>query len=102
VASEGYEVMTGDLNQAASMYRSQGEALREALARFESATGIPASAFGNLPESGDLASEYKQFIARVTEDMTSLSQGLLTGGAKLRVNAAQYQAAEQANTIPPS
>lgn len=99
MASDGYEVTFGDLDQVAGVYKAQGDALRQALERFVSAANIPPSAFGNLPESGELASQYKQFLSEVMRDMTHLYEGLLTGAAKLHVNAAKYRAAEQASTV---
>jgi uncharacterized protein YukE len=99
VADGGYEVTFSKLDEAAAAYRAQGDAVRQALARFESAATLANSAFGNLPESGQLASQYQQFLGQVTRDVTKLSETLLAGAARLAASAANYRAAERASTI---
>jgi uncharacterized protein YukE len=99
VASGGYEVTFSKLEEAAAAYKAQGDAVRQALARFESAASLAKSAFGNLPQSGQLASQYQQFLGQVTSDVTKLSETLLTGAVKLAASSANYRAADQASTI---
>lgn len=99
MASGGYEVTFSELNNAAAEYKAQGDAVRESLDRFRSAADLPDSAFGNLPQSKNLALQYQQFLSQVTADMTKLYETLLTGAVKLAASAANYRAAERANTI---
>jgi uncharacterized protein YukE len=99
VASGGFEVTFSKLDAAATAYQAQGDAVRQALARFEAAASLANSSFGNLPESKQLASQYQQFLGQVTRDVTKLSETLLTGAAKLAASAANYRAAERASTV---
>jgi uncharacterized protein YukE len=99
VASGGFEVTFSKLDAAAAAYKAQGDAVRQALARFESAASLANSAFGNLPQSKQLASQYQQFLSQVTRDVTKLSETLLTGAAKLAASSVNYRAAERASTI---
>jgi uncharacterized protein YukE len=99
VASGGFEVTFSKLDGAAAAYKTQGDDVRQALERFESAASLASSAFGNLPQSKQLASQYQQFLSQVTRDVTKISETLLAGAAKLAASAANYRAAEQANTV---
>jgi uncharacterized protein YukE len=99
VASGGYEVTFSKLDEAAAAYKAQGDAVRQALARFESAADLASSAFGNLPQSGQLASQYQQFLSQVRRDVTKLSETLLAGAVRLAASSANYRAAERASTI---
>jgi ABC-type transporter Mla subunit MlaD len=99
VASGGFEVTFSKLDEAAGAYQAQGDAVRRALAQFESAASLADSAFGNLPQSKQLASQYEQFLSQVTRDVTKLSETLLAGAAKLAASSANYRAAERANMV---
>ena len=99
MASGGYEVTTSELDRAAGAYQTQGDAIWRALERFEHATDLPDSAFGNLPQSKQLAARYQEVRGEVTNDMTKLFKALLAGYANLTMNAANYRAAEHVNTI---
>lgn len=95
MSSGGYEVAIADLEQAARAYRAQMEAIRQAQATFKSGADLPASAFGNLPQSATLASEYQKFFSQVSSDMTKLWESVLSGALTLALSALAYQAAEQ-------
>jgi uncharacterized protein YukE len=95
VASGGFEVTTSDLDQAAGEFKDQGTAILQAAQQFHSAAALPDSAFGNLPQSKTMASQYQQFFNQVCNDMIKLAEALETGTAKLALNAALYRAADQ-------
>lgn len=95
MASGGYEVTVGELAEASGTYHAEGDDVRQALARFRAAAALPDSAFGNLPQSASMASQYQEFLEHVTQDLTRMSEALLTGSAKLAGNAAAYRRAEQ-------
>lgn len=96
-ASGGYEVAIQHLQEAARGYQAQMDAIQQAAAKFKAAANLPASAFGNLPQSGKLASEYQKFFSQVNGDMTKLWESIMSGALTLAVNAAAYEAAEKAN-----
>jgi uncharacterized protein YukE len=98
VASGGFEVAPSKLDSAATVYREQAEAVRNALAAFQAKADLPASAFGKLPESAQLASEYQTFLRRVVQDVTQLYEALNGGAIKLQLSAAEYKAADRAAT----
>lgn len=91
----GYEVTVSELVEVARQYKARAEAIGQALARFRAAASLPDSAFGNLPESKSLASQYQEFCSRVTQDTAKVSDGLLSGVLKLALNAVTYSAADQ-------
>ena len=96
MASGGFEVAPSKLDGAATVYQQQAEAVRIALAAFQAKADLPPSAFGKLPESGQLASEYQTFLRRVVQDVTQLYQELHGGAIKLQLSAAEYKAADRA------
>jgi uncharacterized protein YukE len=89
------QVEFDELEKAAAAYKNEGSDIKQALTRFQAAANVPASAFGNLAESKQLASEYEQFFERVSSDMNTLSKALLDGTAKLRASAALYRTADE-------
>lgn len=95
--SGGYEVVIQHLEDAAKGYQAQMDNLQQAAAKFTSAANLPASAFGNLPQSGKLASEYQKFYDQVNSDVTKLWESVLSGALTLALNAVAYQAAEKQN-----
>jgi uncharacterized protein YukE len=98
-AVAGFEVTPTELDNVADEYKKQVDAVRQALARFQQATDLPDSAFGNLPQSAQLAKQYHQVTGQVTNDMTKLWKALMTGYANLAASAANYRKAEHLNTI---
>lgn len=97
-ASGGYEVTFSELEKAAAAYKAQGAVVQKALSQFEGVANLPASAFGNLPASAQMATEYSKFFTEVTQDLAKLATTLLQGSAKLTQSAANYKAAETAST----
>lgn len=95
MSSGGYEVAIADLEKAARAYRAQMEAIRQAQAAFKSGADLPASAFGRLPQSATLASEYQKFFSQVGSDMTKLWESVLSGALTLALSALAYETAEQ-------
>lgn len=93
----GYEVAIQDLEDAARGYKAQMDAIQQAQAKFKSAADLPASAFGNLPQSATLASEYRTFFSQVSSDMTKLWESVLSGALTLALNALAYETAEKKN-----
>lgn len=93
----GYEVAIAQLEDAARGYKAQMDAIQQAQARFKSAADLPPSAFGNLPQSATLASEYQKFFSQVSSDMTQLWESVLSGALTLALNALAYETAEKKN-----
>jgi hypothetical protein len=92
--SDGYQVMLGELRDAAAAYKAQGEAVRQALARFEPAFRLPDTVFGNVPNSRTLASQCQEALERIRSDLTRMQEGLATGAVKLAASAETYKAAD--------
>jgi uncharacterized protein YukE len=88
------QVKFQELQNAASAYKAEGDDVKKALAAFEQAANLPASAFGNLAQSGNLASEYERFYNQVVSDVAKLAKTLPEGGAKLAASAIVYHNAE--------
>jgi uncharacterized protein YukE len=99
VASGGFEVAPSKLDSTAATYRQQAEVVRNALAAFQAKADLPPSAFGRLPESAQLASEYQTFLRRVVQDVTQLHEALSGGAIKLHLSAAEYRAADRAAAV---
>jgi len=99
VASGGFEVTPLDLDKVADAYKAQADAARQALGRFEHASNLPDSAFGNLPQSARLAAQYQELHRQVTNDMTKLFKAFLTGYTNLAMSAANYRKADHLSTI---
>jgi uncharacterized protein YukE len=99
VASGGFQVTPNELDEVAEAYKAQGDAAWQALDRFQQATDLPDSAFGNLPQSKQLAAQYQEMRGQVTDDMTKLFKALLTGYANLAASAANYRTADHLSTI---
>jgi hypothetical protein len=95
----GYQVELEALDKAAAAYKAQGAAVERYLEEFLSKASIPDSAFGNLPQSAQLASQYRAFLDQVRSDITKLSQSLNGGGERMSASAANYRSAESASTI---
>lgn len=99
MASEGFEVTFSELDEVAAAYETEAQVVQQALEQFQSAADLPASAFGNLPQSPTLASQYQQCFGEVVADITKLHDTLKEGAAKLTASAANYRAADRASTI---
>lgn len=97
--SAGFKVTPGELHNTAAAYQAQMAAVQQALATFKAKADLPASAFGNLPNSPQMASQFKTFYDQIVSDMTALANSLKAGGHKLAVNATNYQTTEHRNTI---
>jgi len=97
--ADGFEVKITALDDAEATYKAQGSAVTSYQGEFRSGASLPASAFGNLPQSGQLATQYEAFFKRVLNDMSTLSKALGDGGTKLAVAAKNYRKAERASTI---
>jgi uncharacterized protein YukE len=95
VASGGFTVIPSELIKTAARYQTEGDDVGQAQVRFRAAASLPDSAFGNLPQSKALASQYQQFFDQVTRDVTKLRQALHNGAVNLAGNAVGYMAAEQ-------
>lgn len=95
--SGGYEVAIQHLEEAARGYEAQMEAIKQAQARFRAAADLHASAFGNLPQSAKLASQYQAFFSQVSGDMTKLWESLMSGALTLALTAIAYETAEKQN-----
>lgn len=95
MASGGYEVTFSDLMKAAVAYEDHGRDVKQALARFRSAADLPGSAFGNLAESGKMASGYEEFLGQTTQDITKLCESLVNGAVNLAGTAGRYWATEE-------
>lgn len=96
-SSEGFEVTPADLHNTADAYLQESGVVSQALATFEAATNLPASAFGNLPNSSKFASQFESFGKQVQADMKTLVQSLAAGSQKLTANALKYQVTDQRN-----
>lgn len=97
--SDGFEVTPQDLHTTAAAYGSQSDVVTQALAKFEAVTNLPDSAFGNLPNSAQFASQFKTFGKQVKADMEALIKSLAAGDKKLTTNAVNYTTTEHRNTI---
>lgn len=97
--SDGFEVTPQELHTTAAAYGTQSDAVQQALAKFEAVTNLPASAFGNLPNSGQFASQFESFGKQVKADMEALIKSLTAGDKKLTTNAVNYQTTERRNTV---
>jgi cytochrome c556 len=75
------------------------QAVKDALAAFQSMADLPESAFGKRPESGQLWSEYKKFHSQVVNDVGQLADALTSGAVKLHLSAGGYRAADRAATV---
>jgi hypothetical protein len=95
VAGEGFEVTFNDLFGGADEFKAQGESILSARLAYRSGAELPDSAFGNLPSSKTIASQYQEVYKQVSDDMTRLSTALLDGTAKLALSATLYKAAEE-------
>lgn len=95
--SGGYEVAIAHLEDAARSYEAQMEVIKQAQARFKAAADLHASAFGNLPQSANLASQYQKFFSQVSGDMTKLWESLMSGALTLALTAIAYETAEKQN-----
>jgi uncharacterized protein YukE len=98
VASDGYEVTVSDLDNASAAFKPEGNAALQARTEFQAAADLPDSAFGNMPGSATIASQYQEFFDQVMGDLTKVSEALQAGAETLSANAARYRAADQAVT----
>jgi hypothetical protein len=97
VASGGFEVTYGDLYGAGDEFQAQAEEVLKLRESFTSGAALPASAFGNLPSSKDIAEKYQQYFDGVTgqkEGLTALATALHDGMAKLALSAVLYRVAD--------
>jgi uncharacterized protein YukE len=97
--SDGFEVTPQELHNTAAVYGTQSGAVTKALAAFEAATNLPDSAFGNLPNSAQFATQFKNFEKQVKADMQALINSLAAGDKKLTTNAQNYTTTEHRNTV---
>lgn len=97
--SDGFEVTPPELHNTAAVYGTQSEAVKQALATFEAGTNLPESAFGNLPNSSQFATQFANFGKQVKADMQALVNSLAAGDKKLTANALNYQITEHKNTV---
>jgi hypothetical protein len=95
----GYEVELDALEKAAAAYKAQGSAVGRYLEQFTARATLPAKAFGNLPQSAQLAEQYARFFGQVVSDMGTLRESLSGGGGRLGAAAANYRSAESANIL---
>jgi uncharacterized protein YukE len=98
VVSDGYEVTVSDLDDASAAFKPEGDAALQARTQFQAAADLPDSAFGNVPGSATMASQYQEFFDQVTQDIAKVSEALEAGAKTLSANAARYRAADQAVT----
>lgn len=96
---EGFEVTPQELHNTAAAYGTQSDVVQQALAKFEAETNLPDSAFGNLPNSAQFASQFNTFGKQVKADMETLVKSLAAGDKKLATNALNYQTTEHRNTV---
>lgn len=94
----GFEVTPGDLYGAADEFASRSETVLTGRNAFRSDAALPASAFGNLDQSGQIAAAYAKFFNSVTgpqDGLAKLALALLDGTAKLALTATLYRAADE-------
>jgi hypothetical protein len=96
VESDGFEVLTGSLTDGAAEYMSAHQLLAQTVAQFRSASEVPDSAWGRLPDAGTMALEYKKFRNDIIAQLAKLNDGLLTGAVNLTAIEALYKAADAA------
>jgi hypothetical protein len=96
---EGYEVELDALDRASAVYHSQASVVKGHADEFRSKAALPAKAFGNLPESANLAETTQKVFDRVLGDIHTLAETLATGGERFSTSAANYRKAESASTI---
>jgi hypothetical protein len=96
---EGYEVQLEALDRASAAYHSQASVVNGYREGYLSKATLDDKAFGNLPQSAQLAEQYKRFFDRVQTDVKTLSASLADGGSKLSTSADNYRKAESASTI---
>lgn len=96
-AADGYEVHLPSLRRYSEIIAAQERRLQQVNAALAEVQ-VPAGAFGKLPESGDLHSEY-QAHARAEVTNTAELPGLLEQVAEaLGASADHYAGTEAANT----
>lgn len=92
MASGGFTVTPSQLYRASGDFKDGGEAILAARKLF-AAAALPESAFGNLPQSKQIASQYERFVRQVGDDLAKLAEALLDGTAKLALSATLYRVA---------
>lgn len=91
----GYQVSVDEILKGAKAYKTQGEAVQQLLQHWLRVADLPASTFGNLAVSSEMASGYEKFVSQVTKEITTLYQALQKGSESLVKSAATYWANEQ-------
>jgi hypothetical protein len=96
---EGYEVELDALDRASTAYHGQGDVVQAHLEEFRSKATLDTKAFGNLPQSAQLAEQYHTFFGQIMGDVTKLSASLHEGGTRMSTSADNYRKADAASTI---
>jgi uncharacterized protein YukE len=96
VEDDGFEVLASALMDASARYKSAGETLAQSLARFQSASDVADSSWGNLPGAGTTASHYEEFRRHIIKDLTKIYKQLATGAVNLAASGVRYRATDAA------
>ena len=95
MASDGFQVVPGELADAAKVFSAQAVAVQEALARFKSAWRVTGSSFGRLPNAQAMGSRCQEVRDHITGDLTKMHDELHKGAGSLALSAVTYQAADE-------
>ena len=98
MAGGGFEVTPSDLYGAADEFKTHGRVVLDGRTAFKSGATLPASAFGKLDQSQEIAAAYQRFYNSVTDahdGLAKLATALLDGTAKLALSATLYQVADK-------
>jgi uncharacterized protein YukE len=94
MVSEGYDVVPGELLEAAKVFKARAGDVEQMLRQWQRAADLPGGAFGNLAISPKMAAGYQEFYRQVTDDITKLAGSLSNGSENLVKAAGEYWLAE--------
>jgi hypothetical protein len=95
MASDGFQVVPGELADVAKAFGAQAMAVQEALARFKSAWRVTGSSFGRLPNAQATGSRCQEVHDHITGDLTKMHDELHKGAMSLAASAVSYKAADE-------
>jgi hypothetical protein len=85
------------LDDAKAAYRTQGAGIQRELSTLWASATLPASAFGNLPQSRQFAAMWQRFHDQVSADLKRLGEGLTGWGDSLARCATDSHGVDEAN-----
>lgn len=95
MVSGGFEVVPGELLNAARAYQTRADDVQQMLKQWEGTAKLDSSAFGNLAVSPKMAEEYGKFYDQVVQDTSKLSKTLQDGSDTLLLTAIRYSAVDR-------